>query len=218
MESINMAENIVELLTDVADAIREKKGTTDKINAQNFAEEIRNLPSGGEVAMMADVSGSVLIGNQVESIVIGKAITKLGENCFLNYANLKSVQMHDDIIDLSYNAFSGCSSLESIDFPKNLVALPNGTCKNCTSLRIARLQNNIKSIGNTVFNGCSSLKTVVILQSDNVITLYNTNSFVGNAEDRLIYVPDDLVDSYKSATNWSTYADVIRPISELPNE
>ena len=41
-----MAENIVELLTDVADAIREKKGSTEKIKAQNFAEEIKSLPSG----------------------------------------------------------------------------------------------------------------------------------------------------------------------------
>ena len=42
-----MAENIVELLTDVADAIREKKGTQDKIKAQNFAEEIRSIEGGG---------------------------------------------------------------------------------------------------------------------------------------------------------------------------
>lgn len=41
-----MAENIVELLTDVADAIREKKGSTEPINAQNFAEEIRSIETG----------------------------------------------------------------------------------------------------------------------------------------------------------------------------
>ena len=34
-------------LTDIADAIRSKKGTTDKINASNFANEIRNISSGG---------------------------------------------------------------------------------------------------------------------------------------------------------------------------
>ena len=30
-----------------------------------------------------------------------------------------------------------------------------------------------------------------------------------------IYVPDNLVDGFKIATNWSTYATQIKPISEL---
>jgi hypothetical protein len=29
-----------------------------------------------------------------------------------------------------------------------------------------------------------------------------------------IYVPDDAVDTYKTATNWSAYASRIKPISE----
>lgn len=59
-----MAENIVELLTDVADAIREKKGTTEKINAQAFAEEIKNLPSGSAPRWTghADADGLRAIG------------------------------------------------------------------------------------------------------------------------------------------------------------
>mgnify|MGYP000472681990 CR=1 FL=1 len=35
----------------------------------------------------------------------------------------------------------------------------------------------------------------------------------------IIYVPDDSVEAYKTATNWSNYADRIRPISEyVPGE
>lgn len=33
-----------------------------------------------------------------------------------------------------------------------------------------------------------------------------------------VYVPDELVDSYKTATNWVTIADNIKPISDLPQE
>jgi hypothetical protein len=45
--------------------------------------------------------------------------------------------------------------------------------------------------------------------------LNNVNAFT-NASNVIIYVPDALVNSYKSASNWSTYADRIKGLSELP--
>lgn len=38
--------NLTDFLTDVADAIREKKGTTGKINPQDFSSEIKSIESG----------------------------------------------------------------------------------------------------------------------------------------------------------------------------
>lgn len=40
-------DNLKDFLTDVADAIREKKGSTDLINPQDFSSEIANIQSGG---------------------------------------------------------------------------------------------------------------------------------------------------------------------------
>ena len=39
--------NLTDFLTDVANAIRAKKGTTAKINPQNFASEIASISTGG---------------------------------------------------------------------------------------------------------------------------------------------------------------------------
>ena len=39
-------DNLKDFLTDVADAIREKKGTTDLINPQDFSAEIASIQSG----------------------------------------------------------------------------------------------------------------------------------------------------------------------------
>ena len=49
MQVTNMAknDNLTDLLKDIADAIREKKGTTDKIAPINFAEEIKGITAGG---------------------------------------------------------------------------------------------------------------------------------------------------------------------------
>lgn len=38
--------NLTDFLTDVADGIRAKKGTTDKINPQNFRSEIESISTG----------------------------------------------------------------------------------------------------------------------------------------------------------------------------
>ena len=40
-------DNLHDFLVDIADAVREKKGTNEKINAQNLSSEIRSIESGG---------------------------------------------------------------------------------------------------------------------------------------------------------------------------
>lgn len=79
------------------------------------------------------------------------------------------------------------------------------------------LTNNI-SINTDKFNKANGL-VHLILRSSTLCSLSATNAF---AETPLannigwIYVPTDLIDTYKSATNWSTYADQIVDISEYP--
>ena len=48
--------NLQDLLTDIADAIREKKGTTEKINAQNFSAEIASIETGGGAVVAAPLN------------------------------------------------------------------------------------------------------------------------------------------------------------------
>ena len=91
-------------------------------------------------------------------------------------------------------AFSSCTSLITVNLPK------------CTS------------IGNDAFRGCTSL-TTIIFGADQVVHI--GNNIFGNTPIKngtgYIYVPDNLVDSYKTATNWSAYANQIKPLSELPS-
>lgn len=63
-----------------------------------------------------------------------------------------------------------------------------------------------------------NIKTLV-LRASSVCSLGSTNtlknSLIANGEGH-IYVPDNLVNSYKTAANWSTYANQIKPLNELP--
>ena len=61
--------NLTDLLTDVADAIREKKGTTEPINPQDFSAEIASIKTGGNGwTGHADAEGLRAIGWTEEDI------------------------------------------------------------------------------------------------------------------------------------------------------
>ena len=76
---------------------------------------------------------------------------------------------------------------------------------------------NITSIGNYAFYKCTNLSIFALPNITRVPTLGSdvfTNTPIANGTG-YIYVPDDLVESFKSATNWSIYADQIKAISEM---
>ena len=72
---MSKADNLKDFLTDVADAIRAKKGTTDLINPQNFSAEIAALSGGLEVIEMTETTATiepnkVYVWGMVESLDI----------------------------------------------------------------------------------------------------------------------------------------------------
>lgn len=74
-------------------------------------------------------------------------------------------------------------------------------------------------IGQNSYYGSSQL-AALILGGNNVATLQSgafANTPIASGTG-YVYVPDDLVDQYKVATNWVTYADQIKGLSELPAE
>ena len=233
-----MAENIVELLTDVADAIRDKKGTQDKINAQNFAEEIKSLPSGGKAVLggkLIDDSGKGVLNplhivvsdgittivakayyqTGLENIELPNTINEIGASAFYQ-TQLSELNLPDAVGTVTSEIAQNCSQLVRVKLPNQAHTIGAYAFKNCTKLQELDIPNRMINLQQQIANGCSSLKKVIV-RATTPPTL-GANAFANNASDRLIYVPDDSLGAYKSATNWSDYADAIRPLSELPNE
>lgn len=70
-----------------------------------------------------------------------------------------------------------------------------------------------------MFYECQVLETVIIRTSE-ICVLDSYMAFTGTPIESgtgYIYVPSALVDSYKAATNWTTYADQIRAIEDYPD-
>lgn len=153
--------------------------------------------------------------------------TSIAGSSFQGCSSLTSIDI-PKVTSIGLQAFLGCSSLTSISI-QYVTIINNLTFNNCSRLTsVSFLQAT--SIGTYVFENCYSLMKVIIRQTESVCKLKNTNAFnkcyhiLGTvdstynptgAKDGQIYVPDELVDSYKSETNWSAYADIIVPLSTL---
>ena len=129
--------------------------------------------------------------------------------------------------------FSGCKSLTSIPQLNTIeVKDMSSMFENCYKLTTIDITHmNITSISNSASfaRNCYSLTKLIIRNMDTIPALYsnafsNCYHFTGTTnatynpqglKDGRIYVPDNMVDALKTATNWSTYSDIIVPLSTL---
>ena len=106
-------------------------------------------------------------------------------------------------------AFYSCSNLTSVSLP-NATSIGEYVFQNCKGLTSVSFPN-ATSIGNYAFRDCSSLITIYVgTNTSTVCTLSSTSAFTNCTNLTNIYVPASLVDSYKSATNWSRFASKIK--------
>lgn len=160
-------DNLSNFLTDVADAIRTKKGTSETINASDFDTEIENLPSGGEQNVEFD-NGILLTASSFY-----KAITKVknidtsqktsGNNLFAYFDNLEEVGPFDTskMTNISY-MFADCKKLKTIpQFDFGNVSMSNyGAFNNCISLTDESLNNLLISCVGMTKISPKNLKTL----------------------------------------------------------
>ena len=133
-------------------------------------------------------------------------VTSIGSYAFQSCSSLTSVSF-PNATSIGSIAFNKCSNLTSVSFP-NATSMGSFAFQSCSSLTSVSFPN-ATSIGSYAFLSCSSLTTIYVgTESDTVCTLSSTNAIPSSVTD--IYVPANLVDSYKSATNWSNYADKIK--------
>lgn len=169
------------------------------------------------------------------SVNLPNVTSLTGTSPFSYCSALTSIDL-PEVVSLPRYAFQGCSALASVNLPK-VASLGGNTFSNCafTSIHLPSLTTmgssefsckkletvrvpSLSSItGSNVFNGCSNLTAFVIEQTDSVCTMAYSGIFTTTpiaSGTGYVYVPDALVGDYKAATNWSTYADQIKPLSE----
>ena len=259
--------NLTAVFTDIANAIRDKKGSVNTIKPINMADEILTISSGVSVKDFITVRNaknlfyycSALTNEQLASILKYDDTSSATDMRYMFYycTNLTTIPLIDtsNATNMSY-MFSECSSLTAIpllntssatdmgymfNYCSKLTTIPLIDTSSATDMRymfqncyvlekidITRLVDE-----NRYFAAyCYSLKTLIIRTMDTIPSI-NSNAFTNcyhfygttNAtynpnglKDGRIYVPDDKVETLKTTTNWSVFADIIKPLSEYTGE
>ena len=193
-----------------------------------------------DIALRREPSGDIVIPSTLTNIyayafdgckgitsVTFEGMTYLSNYAFGGCSNLRVLntpyitRLYRDYFNTSYYAFQGCTSLEKVCFPSygNYV-VESYTFQSCTSLAVADFAN-CSGIRQS-FHGCSALRTLILRRTGSITPLTqaaNTNSVGGiytNPLESSIFVPQDLISSYQSASNWSTLYnlnnDIFKPI------
>ena len=189
-------DNLSDFLLDIADAIREKKGSSEPINAQDFSSEIASISSGdgsgGSVTPSrptytghADVEGLKAIGWTDEDIAYYQE----------HGVNWNAEDDHLHLVSDDNKALYGVLTAKNISSYRNrIVYLPKidtsattnmvSMFYNCQLLvSIPQLDTHNVTTMHQMFYGCYSLVSIPHMDTANVTTMdsmfYNCRSLVG---------------------------------------
>ena len=212
---------ILETKEAIRTAINNKGGTlTTTDTFASYPSAIDSLPSGG--------GGSL------------KTLLDATKSCYYLFADYKGTSV-DDLISYS-DTSSVTNMIYMFYYCINLTTIPQFNTSKVTDMssmfyscyKLTKIDITHMNITSTSYSGsfaynCYSLTKLIIRNMDSIPTLSssafsNCYHFTGTTnatynpqglKDGRIYVPDDKVDALKTATNWSTYADIIVPLSTL---
>ena len=189
-------------LTDVANSIRNKKGTTDTIIASNFDTEIDSIET--SVGKYAPRFISFRDYNKTDldyeiSNIDTSNVTDM-RSIFNNCVYLTSLDLSNfdtsNVMNMS-EMFSNCSNLTSLDLSNfytsnvmNMRLIFNG-CSNLTSLDLSNFDTSNVTDMSSMFQSCSKLTYLDIRNFVFTKEIYNRSMFYKVPSNCEIIVKDD---------------------------
>lgn len=220
--------------SEMANAIESISGggsaTLDDVAIRNYTETNMVVPNATRLVPYAFYGcGMTSFSAPNVTIFSDKATgSGVGSYVFANCTNLTTVSMPKLVGTGSGGyQFNKCTSLVNVDM-KN-VACGQHMFDGCTALvefasahsgamngygfngctKLERVDLNVSALSTQEFNNCSKLSMLVLRRTAGVPTLSNINAFnntpfASGKAGGTLYVPNDLIASYQSASNWST--------------
>lgn len=106
-----------------------------------------------------------------------------------------------------YNTFRSCANLETVVFAGGVNRIDTSAFETCSKLKEVDIATyNFSSLAANAFNNTPAMEALILRKSSVVPLMGPFASTSKLSSTATIYVPNDLVASYQSASNWSQYA------------
>lgn len=142
------------------------------------------------------------------SIIIPSHWTSIPSSFLNNCQHLTSIIIPQNVTIIGDNAFYYCRRLPSLIIPEKVEKLGNCCFENCDALTSLTIPSSVTSIGSVALEiGTTSNKATITFKGTTPPTIYG--STFNTTKLNKIYVPSASLEAYKTAENWSAFADYI---------
>ena len=168
---------------------------------------------------VTSMGGEVFRGcSDLTSVTIGSGITSINTSNFWNCYSITNITI--DSNNTVYDSRNNCNAIietatntlimgsNSTIIPNSVTSIGYGAFQDCSDLTSVTIPSSVTSIGGFPFIG-SGRPSVITVESTTPPTMTSLWETSGNST---IYVPAESVETYKTASGWSTYASIIQAI------
>lgn len=198
-------QKVLNSKASIKNAIADKGGTiTDATPLDEYDTSVISIPDDSTIRRQ--------ICEGVRTFDIPQGTTSITNYIFYGWGTLVSVTIPDTVTTIgSYNFYG--TILRKCVIPNSVTTIGRNCFSVTNNLVDITFGSGITELGNNMFQSKTRNLdfniSVLATEPPTLGTGFAPSNFTGK-----IYVPDDSVNDYKTATNWSTWADYIYPLSE----
>jgi hypothetical protein len=213
------------LFQTLADGYRLMSGTSELVNSTALLDGYKSqmdVTTGADLSKMYcsprydatdEISQAYLDGSITE--IVNSDVTRIRDCALTDNTNLVKIDL-PRVTFIGNSSFNGCTALVDVNCPE-VDTIDNYAFYGCSSLKILDVPKLI-SIGGSALDHCTSL-VALLLRSETMCTTYSsTGSDIHGTPisdgTGYIYVPRDLVNTYKADSKWSASGYQFRPLED----
>ena len=167
-------------------------GTDDSAPFYNTNSQITSFVFGDSVRIIPSYLCKYM--NKLDTIIIPKTVTSIGQSAFMY-----------------------CTNLKAMEFPKGIKTVATSVLEGCTALQSVVIPSTVTTINQDAFYGCSGLQSIhnyaFTPQTITERAVYNVNKSTC-----ILYVPMDYIDLYQEANVWKDFLNIIGVATDLQFE